>query len=155
MNPRATSRQRLPVVLAFAQGGKEAFLTQRRNDIRALLDKGVAVCLADVRGTGETAPHNDSVSALENSSTALAATELMLGTTAIGQRLKDVRTVVHYLVSRSDIDPKQLLLWGDSFAPTNPREGLLDQSIGQQPGPPSTPPIRPSRQPFGHANRAS
>ncbi len=49
------------VVLAFAQGGKEAFLTQRRGIIAALLEKGVAVCLADVRGTGETADGVNSV----------------------------------------------------------------------------------------------
>jgi dienelactone hydrolase len=135
IKPQSSSVQRMPVVLAFAQGGKEAFLIQRRTDIAALLDKGIVICIADVRGTGETAPSGHSASGRENSSTALAATELMLGTTALGQRLKDARTVVHYLTSRDDIDPKQLLLWGDSFAPTNPREGLLDQSIGQQPGP--------------------
>jgi cephalosporin-C deacetylase-like acetyl esterase len=135
IKPNSASAKRMPVVVAFAQGGKEAFLTQRRSDISALLDKGVAVCLVDVRGTGETAPSNNSVSGLENSSTSLAATELMLGTTALGQRLKDARTVVHYLMSRDDIDSKQLLLWGDSFVATNPREGLLDQSVGQQAGP--------------------
>jgi hypothetical protein len=135
IKPNSASAGRMPVVVAFAQGGKEAFLTQRRSDISALLDKGVAVCLVDVRGTGETAPSNNSVSGLENSSTSLAATELMLGTTALGQRLKDARTVVHYLMSRDDIDSKQLLLWGDSFVATNPREGLLDQSVGQQAGP--------------------
>ncbi len=138
IKPHSTSVRRLPVVLAFAQGGKEAFLNQRRSDIAALLEKGVAVCLVDVRGTGETASSINSIAgpeALNTSSTSLAATELMLGTTALGQRLKDARTVVHYLMSRDDIDSKQLLLWGDSFVATNPREGLLDQSVGQQAGP--------------------
>jgi hypothetical protein len=134
----------LPVVIAFAQGGKEAFLNRRGADIEALLGRGVAICLVDVRGTGETAPLS-SVAAGDESSTplwqnassatSLAATELMLGATALGQRLKDARTVVHYLMNRDDIDSKQLLLWGDSFAATNPREGLLDQSVGQQSGP--------------------
>jgi hypothetical protein len=131
IKPQAASTQRLPVVLAFAQGGKEAFLTQRRGEMAALLEKGVAICLVDVRGTGETAPRG----AHDMSSTSLAATDLMLGATALGQRLKDARTVVRYLMSRDDIDSKQLLLWGDSFAATNPREGLLDQSVGQVPGP--------------------
>jgi len=138
IKPQNASGQRLPVVLAFAQGGKEAFLTQRRGDIAELLKKGVIVCLADVRGTGETADGFHSVvgpEALNAPSTSLAATELMLGTTALGQRVKDARTVVHYLASRDDIDSKQLLLWGDSFVPANPREGLLDQSVGQVAGP--------------------
>jgi hypothetical protein len=135
IKPDSASAGRMPVVVAFAQGGKEAFLTQRRSDISALLDKGFAVSLVDVRGTGETAPNNISVSGRENSITSLAATELMLGTTALGQRLKDARTAVHYLMNRSDIDSKNLFLWGDSFVPTNPREGLLDQSVGQEPGP--------------------
>jgi hypothetical protein len=138
IKPQSASGRRLPVVLAFAQGGKEAFLTQRRDDIAVLLEKGVIVCLADVRGTGETADGVNSdvgPEALNAPSTSLAATELMLGTTALGQRLKDARTVVHYLTSRDDIDSKQLLLWGDSFVPTNPREGLLDQSVGQETGP--------------------
>ncbi|MEO6828762.1 MAG: acetylxylan esterase [Acidobacteriaceae bacterium] len=138
IKPQNTSGKRLPVVLAFAQGGKEAFLAQRRDDIAELLKKGVVVCLADVRGTGETADGVHSVvgpEALSASSTSLAATELMLGTTALGQRVKDARTVVHYIANRDDIDPKQLLLWGDSFVPTNPREGLIDQSVGQVAGP--------------------
>jgi len=138
IKPQSASARRSPVVLAFAQGGKEAFLAHRRGDIAALLEKGVIVCLADVRGTGETA---DGISfsvgreAMSAPSASLAATELMLGTTALGQRLKDARTVVRYLTSRNDVDSKRLMLWGDSFVPTNPREGLLDQSVGQEPGP--------------------
>ena len=137
IKPKTVSTQRLPVVLAFAQGGKEAFLAQRGSEITALLAKGMAVCVADVRGTGELAPTNSDVPGTESSraTVSLAATELMLGTTALGQRLKDARTVVHYLMSRNDIDAKRLLVWGDSFAATNPREGLLDQSLPQEPGP--------------------
>ena len=135
IKPNSASAGRMPVVVAFAQAGKEGFLTQRSRDISALLDKGFAVSLIDVRGTGEIAPDDKPNFGRENSSTSLAATELMLGTSALGQRLKDARTAVHYLTNRSDIDSKNLFLWGDSFVPANPREGLLDQSIGQQPGP--------------------
>ena len=144
IKPQAASARPLPVVLAFAQGGKEAFLTRRRLNIATLLGKGVAVCLVDVRGTGETGPLSSDAAGDEfstpswenaSSATSLSATELMLGTTALGQRLKDARTVVHYLMNRDDIDSKQLLLWGDSFTATNPSEGLLDQSAGQQAGP--------------------
>ena len=41
-------------VVAVSQGGKERFLAHRAASIEALLRRGIAVCLADVRGTGET-----------------------------------------------------------------------------------------------------
>jgi len=137
LKPTAVSNRRLPIVLSFAKEGKEAFLKERRDEIAALLEKGEAICLADVRGTGETAPtstdspNSDSTT----SATSLAATELMLGATALGERLKDARTVARYLGSRNDLDTRRVVLWGDSFAQTNPREGLLDQSVPQKPGP--------------------
>jgi hypothetical protein len=93
--------------------------------LAALLKEGIAVCLADVLGTGEVAP--------SASMTSLAATELMLGNTALGARLKDSRAVLHYLSGRKDLDPQRVVLWGDSFAPANPRGLLLDQSILLEP----------------------
>lgn len=129
ITPKTSSKERLPVVIAFAQGGKQAFLSKRSDAIASLLQKHIAICLADVRGTGETMPFGtDSVASL-------AATELMLGETALGQRLKDARTVLHYLKSRNDINADHIVLWGDSFVDGNSRPGLLDQSIGQEPGP--------------------
>jgi hypothetical protein len=53
----------------------------------------------------------------------------------VGARIKDVRTVFHYLASRPDIDPAQISLWGDSFAPTNSDDFAFDQSAMQNPGP--------------------
>ena len=131
LKPRAAGAQRPPVVLAFAQSGKEAFLSDRAAEVASLLNKGVALCLADVRGSGETA----SVTPGESGLTSLAATELMLGNTALGARLKDARGVVRYLSSRSDVDANRLAVWGDSFAEVNSQEFLLDQSLRQKPGP--------------------
>jgi len=127
LKPKASSSKRLPVVLALAEGGKEKFLAERNGELAALLKQGIALCLTDVRGTGETARGS--------SATSLAATELMLGDTALGARLKDVRTVLRYLSGRADLDPKRVVLWGDSFAGVNPHGLLLDQSVDQQPGP--------------------
>ena len=127
LKPRANSSKRLPVVLGFAQGGKERFLADRKGELAALLKQAIAVCLTDVRGTGETAQGSPV--------TSLAATELMLGHTALGARLKDARTVLRYLSGRGDIDPGRVGLWGDSFAGANPRGLMLDQSVGQEPGP--------------------
>jgi hypothetical protein len=127
LKPKASSSKRLPVVLALAEGGKERFLAERNGELAALLKQGIALCLTDVRGTGETARGS--------SATSLAATELMLGDTALGARLKDVRTVLRYLSGRADLDPKRVVLWGDSFAGVNPHGLLLEQSVDQQPGP--------------------
>ena len=131
VKPRASGPKGFPVVLALAQNGKEAFLSKRGAELATLLARGVAVCLADVRGTGELAR----IAAHGSGSTSLAATELMLGNTALGARLKDARTVLRYLSRRSDLDPERLALWGDSFAGVNPPGLLLDQSVNQQPGP--------------------
>jgi hypothetical protein len=131
LKPRAAGAQRAPVVVGFAQNGKEAFLSDRSAEVSSLLKRGVALCLADVRGSGESASTTPRGSGL----TSLAATELMLGNTALGGRLKDARTVVRYLSTRSDLDAKRLAVWGDSFAEVNSQEFLLDQSLKQQPGP--------------------
>jgi dienelactone hydrolase len=130
LKPRDASR-RSPVVLALAQGGKEAFLSARRADLAALLKQGLAVCLADVRGAGEGARSMTRGPA----SASLAATELMLGRTALGMRLKDARSVLRYLRRRADLDASRVVVWGESFADVNPHVMLLDQSLGQRPGP--------------------
>jgi hypothetical protein len=127
LKPQASSSKRLPVVLTLAQGGKERFLAERNGELAVLLKQGMAICLTDVRGTGEVAPGS--------SATSLAATELMLDDTPLGTRLKDVRTVLRYLTGRQDLDSRRVVLWGDSFAGVNPRDLRLDQSVGQQPGP--------------------
>lgn len=132
IKPRADASHRLPFVLALAEDGKRRFLAERSAELAGLLKQGVAVGLADVRGTGEVSP--------SASRTDLAATELMLGSTALGAQLKDARTALRYLSTRRDLDPRRVILWGDSFAEVNPRGQLLDQSMilepgRQQPGP--------------------
>jgi hypothetical protein len=99
--------------------------------LSALLERGVAVCLADLRGTGESARGTTRGPA----SAGLAATELMLGRTALGERLKDARSVLRYLRGRPDLDASRVAVWGESFAEVNPEGMLLDQSLGQKPGP--------------------
>ena len=121
---------RLPVVIALAQGGKEGFLRHRRAEIETLLKAATAVCLVDVRGVGETAWTQDR----GPRSMSLAATEFMLGRTLLGARLKDARAVYRYLAGREDIDATRIATWGDSFAATNVRRMLLNQSASQQPG---------------------
>jgi cephalosporin-C deacetylase-like acetyl esterase len=122
--PPRKDKARLPVVVGFAQEGKQAFLTKRSETIAALLDGGSAVCLPDLRGTGETRPGDDS-RGRQSTATALSSSELMLGQTLVGSRLRDLRTVLRYLRSRSELDPARVALWGDSFALANPADRNL------------------------------
>lgn len=105
------------VVVAVAQSGKQAFLQQRSRQIASLLSAGNAVCLPDVRGCGETDPGGDR--GRRSAATTLSSSELMLGQTLVGARLRDLRQVIRYLRKRDDVAAKRIVLWGDSFAPVN------------------------------------
>jgi hypothetical protein len=61
--------------------------------------------------------------------------ELMLGDTLLGERLKDLRTVLAYLGTRPDLDSHRVGVWGDSFAPANPARLILDEFPQWQIGP--------------------
>src|SRR5690606_36717146 len=58
LKPNGTS-EKVPVVIGVSSAGKEGFLTHRPGEIADLLERGIAVCLPDVRGTGETHPGRD------------------------------------------------------------------------------------------------
>jgi dienelactone hydrolase len=133
LRPANVSSGRFPVVVAIDEGGKERFLAHRGDEIRDLLKAGIAVCLPDVRGTGETT--SEMHRGLNSEEESAAATEFMLGNTLLGARLKDLRSVLSYLSGRPDLDGQKLALWGDSFAPVNPPRFVLDELIGWQIGP--------------------
>jgi hypothetical protein len=116
--PERPAGARLPVVIAFAQHGKQVFLKERAAAIAELLGGGAAVCLPDLRGTGETRPAGDS-RGRQSAGTSISASELMLGQTLLGERLRDLRSVMHYLGTRPELDSTRVGLWGDSFAPVN------------------------------------
>jgi dienelactone hydrolase len=123
------------VVVAVAEDGKELFLARRRAQIEALLKSGVAVCLPDVRGTGETSPNPKSDLDGDPISEHDAGAEVMLGSTMLGKRLKDLRTVLAYLYSRRDLDSRRVGLWGQSFVPANPVRLLIDENLQWAVGP--------------------
>jgi dienelactone hydrolase len=125
-----------PIVIGLSQDGKEKFLEESAEEIAALLTQGVAVCLPDVRGTGETRP--DSSRQPRTEATAISAAELMLGRTLLGSRLRDVRSVLAYL--REEMGGTRFALWGDSFAPTNP-VGFCDPLIGEDDPPAQSEPL--------------
>jgi hypothetical protein len=121
-------------VLALAQDGK-----QLRDCLGAMFQKrllagGAAICLLDVRGTGETRPANNS-RRYSGSSTSLSATEALLGQTLVGSRLCDVRSALRYLRGRTDLEARRLVLWGDSFKPANPKDRDLAVPLEVDPFP--------------------
>lgn len=133
--PAHKEGKRAPVVLVVGQQGKQEILARRASDVAALLEGDVAVCLVDVRGTGESRPKGERrgraagflAEMQRNSQSVLLSNELqMLGQTLVGERVRDVRSVLRYLGSRKNLDRQRVAIWGDSFAPTNdPKRNLI------------------------------
>ncbi len=121
-------KERRPVVVAVAQEGKSGFLKDRTKEIAGLLREGIAVCIPDLRGTGETSP--GSSRGRRSAATSISATELMLGGTVHGGRCRDLLSVVAFLRSRSDVLAGKIGLWGDSFASVNKPEQDLKIPLG-------------------------
>lgn len=116
--PDDPAQPRVPVVVAVAHAGKGEFLDTRGELLAELLAGGAAVCLPDLRGLGETSP--DGSRERWGAMTSQSSTELMLGGTMVGARLRDLRAVLKYLRGRNDVDSRKIALWGDSFAKVNP-----------------------------------
>ena len=106
-----------PVVIAVSQAGKSAFLSERSETIAALLQAGIAVCLPDVRGTGET--REGTARNRTSGDTNRSVNMQMFGETILGQRLRDLRSVLRYLRDREDLDARRIGLWGDSIVEPN------------------------------------
>jgi hypothetical protein len=121
--PARAAADKRPVVVAVAQAGKNVLLEKREQAIADILAAGIAVCLPDLRGTGDTKP--DDGRGRGSSADDRAVAELMLGQTALGARLRDLRSVLRYLRTRSELDGRRIALWGDSFADRNPRDKNL------------------------------
>jgi cephalosporin-C deacetylase-like acetyl esterase len=133
LHPSSAGARRTPVVVAIAEAGKEGFFDNRAAEIESLLDAGIAVCLPDLRGTGETSP--DTRRDRSGQEISLAATELMLDNTLLGARLKDLRTVIEYLKTRPDLNRDRIAVWGDSFAAPNTSPMMIDEMAGWRVGP--------------------
>lgn len=116
--PRRTPDEQTPVVVFVAQNGKRRLLAARAEEIGRLLASGVAVCLLDPRGTGES--EADAGRGRDSAATSSSSTALMLGRTHVGGCVSDLLATVSYLVERQSIDPSRIVLWGDSLAEPNP-----------------------------------
>jgi cephalosporin-C deacetylase-like acetyl esterase len=115
-----------PLVIAVAQGGKSRFLANRAPELARLIAAGIAVCLPDVRGTGETSPSEDR-NRDGGAPHGLAQREFDLAGNLLGARLQDLRTVLAYLRTRKEFDRERMGVWGDSFAPANSPELRMDE----------------------------
>jgi len=114
----AKAAKNAPVVVALSNSGKAGFLKNRSDELGKLLNAGVIVALPDVRGTGET--RLGSSRGRDSTDTNHSVHVQLFGETLLGQRLRDLRSVLGYLRSRDDIDARRIALWGDSFAMPNP-----------------------------------
>jgi dienelactone hydrolase len=114
------------VVILIAQQGKAELLAQRAEPIAKLLQTH-AVCLVDLRGTGESRAGSDR--GRRSEATSLAATAMMLGDTLVGQRLADLRSVIQYLRKQADFRKSKILLYGDSLAGTNAAADRLGRPL--------------------------
>jgi cephalosporin-C deacetylase-like acetyl esterase len=115
--PKNSKANKSPVVIGLAQAGKAGFLENRSDDIAKLLGSGVAVCLPDLRGTGETKP--GSSRGRTSADTGRSTVTELFNETVLGSRLRDLLSVVAYLKTRDNLDSGRLALWGDSFAAVN------------------------------------
>ena len=120
---RPAEKPAAPVVVVLCQAGKQAVLKQKAAEIDAMLRQGLAVCVPDLRGTGETRPGNDR--GRRSEATGLSSAELLLGQTLLGSQLRDLRSVLAYLRTRKDLNAGQVSLWGLSLASTNPPDRNL------------------------------
>lgn len=117
LSPKHSKSEHPPIVIGLAQSGKAGFLGHRADDIAKLLGSGVAVCLPDLRGTGETKPGNSR--GRTSTDTGRSTVTELFDETVLGSRLRDLLSVIAYLKTRKDLDSGRLAIWGDSFAPVN------------------------------------
>jgi len=115
----AGAKGNVPMVVGLAQDGKAGFLKNRAATIAELLNRNVAVCLPDLRGTGETA--NDG-RGRQSGATSNSASLLMHGQTVPGIQLQELVMLLEEL-QKHQFGP--IALWGDSFVePNDPKVTL-------------------------------
>lgn len=136
---RASAVKRPAMLIGVAQDGKAAFLKQRSTEIALLLRAGIAVVLPDLRGTGETRPGDGR--GRTSSATAISSTEWMLGRNLLGLRFRDLRSVIDYLRTRSELNSDRIGIWGDSFAVANAPETNIEVPLDADPQPRSAEPL--------------
>lgn len=115
-------------VIAVATQGKAGFLKHRAAELKQLVQAGIVVVLPDLRGLGETqrSPSRGRDSYDTDHSVHLQ----VFGETLLGERIRDLRSVLAYLQAQPDLKAAPMMLWGDSFAELNPADANLDVPHG-------------------------
>jgi hypothetical protein len=126
--PQQVPQQGCPCVVGVAEAGKAGFLAHRSAQLAELLRQGVAVCLPDLPGGGETSP--GTYRGRRGPSTGISSSRLMLGGTVVGDRLRDLLSLVAWLRTLDEIDDDRMALWGDSFAAVNTPESNVAVPLG-------------------------
>jgi cephalosporin-C deacetylase-like acetyl esterase len=131
--PEHVPDQGCPCVVAIAQGGKRGFLEQRSNEIAELIRNGIAVCLPDLPGSGETSPGD--YRGRRSEAIGISSGRLMLGGTIVGDRLRDLLSLIEWLRTLEEVDGEHIAMWGDSFAPVNPpgRNVAVPMGVDEEP----------------------
>lgn len=106
-----------PVVVGVAQAGKAGFLKEREESLRTLLRSGAVVVLPDLRGTGEM--RAATARGKESGDVTRSVYVQLFGETVLGQRLRDLRSVLAFAKKLPNVDAKRIALWGDSFVSPN------------------------------------
>ena len=73
-----------------------------------------------MRGTGETRAGAGMSRGRSSGDGNRSVNMLLFNQTMLGQRLRDLRSLLGYLRKRKDVDATKISLWGDSFAMVNP-----------------------------------
>jgi dienelactone hydrolase len=92
-----------PVIVYFNDAGK-AKLSQENVILRRLLNKGFRLFAVDLRGTGETAPDQKE-----------KFWDFLAGRPLFGQRVRDVRAVVKYLLQKEGSNAR-ILVWAKGMS---------------------------------------
>jgi dienelactone hydrolase len=134
LTPALDESVRPPVVIGVAQEGGQRLLHGRADLVAELLRREAAVCLPELRGTGDSG-RGDEFRGRPSAATTASSGELMLGRTPLGLRLRDLRSVLRYLRTNPELDATRVGLWGDSFAPPNPPDRDLAVPFDAEPFP--------------------
>ncbi len=114
---RPAKVEKPPVVVVLAQAGKAKLVKERAEEYAQLLSKGIAVCLPDVRGTGETSLGNGR--GRNSAATSYSSSLLMHGDPLLAGQLRDLRAVLGWLRKHDAVAGQAPILWGDSLAKAN------------------------------------
>lgn len=114
------------IVLGISQQGKQAFLKEDRAEIAGLLRSGIAVCLVDLPGAGETV--NGGARGRTSGATSASATLRMLGGTMPFLQANALSDVMSFL--KNDAQTRKQVLhvcvWAESFAKVNSPSTVME-----------------------------